>query len=180
VTLDEERMLIERAKSDPVQFAALYDLYVDRIYNYLFQRTGNHADAEDLTARVFLRALTHVRSYTYRGVPLSAWLYRIAHNAVVNWYRDRRRHQVVALDAAVWTRESSAGPELLTQAQEQERRLLEVIRGLPADRQHLLVLKFSEGLSNSQIAEVMDRSEGAIKSLYHRTLLSLRHELERG
>jgi RNA polymerase sigma-70 factor (ECF subfamily) len=174
---EQERVLIERAQADPLEFAALYDRYVDRVYNYVYQRTGNHVDAEDLTARTFLRAFTHLERYMFRGVPFSAWLYRIAHNAVANWYRDRQRHQVVSLDALVPLRQEEERPEDLAQAHDERTSMLESIRQLPAERQQLLILKFSEELTNAQIARVMGRTEGAIKSLYHRTLLALRQDL---
>lgn len=176
---EQERVLVERAQNDPLAFAALYEVYVDRIYNYIYQRTGNHSDAEDLTTRTFLKAFVHLEHYTFRGVPFSAWLYRIAHNAVANWYRDRRRHQVISLDALVAHSNDDRKPEVVTQAREEHRTLLEAIHKLPAERQQLLILKFSEGLKNAEIAEIMGRTEGAIKSLYHRTLLALRRELQR-
>jgi RNA polymerase sigma-70 factor (ECF subfamily) len=174
---EDERSLIERAQADPLQFAVLYDRYVDRVYNYIYQRTGNHLDAEDLTARTFVRAFTHLERYMFRGVPFSAWLYRIAHNAVANWYRDRHRHQVVSLDMLVPQKKDEKRPEELTEAQDEQRSLLDAIRQLPPERQQLLILKFSEGLTNAQIAQAMGRTEGAIKSLYHRTLLALRQDL---
>jgi len=177
VASEGDHVLIERAKADPLEFAALYDRYVDRLYNYIYQRTGNHSDAEDLTARTFLRAYTHLQRYTFRGIPFSAWLYRIAHNAVANWYRNRHRHQVVSLDALVLHKRGDEKPEDVTQVQEEHRSLLAAIRRLPLERQQLLTLKFSEELTNAQIGQVMDRTEGAVKSLYHRTLLALRHDL---
>ncbi len=179
VTDEQERVLIERAQADPVEFAVLYDRYVDRIYNYIYQRTGNPFDAEDLTARTFVRAFTHLERYAFRGVPFSAWLYRIAHNAVANWYRDRKRHQVISLDALVPRHADEDGPEDLTQADDECKSLLEALRRLPAERQQLLILKFSEGLTNADIGAVMGRTEGAVKSLYHRTLLALRQDLQR-
>ncbi len=175
----EEQALIERARHDPLAFGELYEHYVDRIYNYLYQRTGNHFDAEDLTARTFMRALSNLDRYTFRGVPFSAWLYRIAHNAHANWYRHRQRHQMVSLEAFNGHPEDSGALEDLTQGRIEKKALLDAIRQLPSDRQELLILKFSEGLTNAAIAEIMGRTEGAIKSLYHRTLLSLRHELEK-
>jgi RNA polymerase sigma-70 factor (ECF subfamily) len=177
---EEESVLIARAQNDPLAFAALYDLYVDRVYNYIYQRTGNHADAEDLTARTFLKAFLHLEGYTFRGIPFSAWLYRIAHNAVANWHRDRHRHQVVSLDAIEEYSRDDARPDDSTQDGEEKKSLLEAIHRLPAERQQLLVLKFSEELKNADIARIMGRTEGAIKSLYHRTLLALREELHRG
>ncbi len=179
VTDAQERVLIERAQEDPEEFAVLYDKYVDRIYNYVYQRTGNAFDAEDLTARTFVRAFTHLERYTFRGVPFSAWLYRIAHNAVANWYRDRKRHQVISLDALVPRQADEDRPDDLAQADDERSSLLTALRRLPPERQQLLILKFGEGLTNADIGSVMGRTEGAIKSLYHRTLLALRQDLQR-
>jgi RNA polymerase sigma-70 factor (ECF subfamily) len=176
---EQERLLVERAQADPSAFAALYEKYADRIYNYIYQRTGNRSDAEDLTARAFVRAFANLERYVFRGVPFSAWLYRIAHNAVANWHRDRKRRQVVSLDALVVHTRDELKPENLTQTREATRGLLDAIRRLPADRQQLLILKFSEGLTNREIGQIMGRTEGAIKSLHHRTLLALRRDLQR-
>lgn len=173
----DESALIERAKVDKEAFGLLYERYVDKIYNYVYYRTGNIADAEDLTARIFFRALSHIGNYDDRGIPFSAWLYRIAHNLVANWHRDRSRRKIISLDDIAQWRVQEASPELATQLIEDKDALLKAIRRLPADRQELLILKFVERLSNSEIGNVMGRSEGAIKSLYHRTLLALRDDL---
>ncbi len=173
----DERELVERARRDPEAFGLLYERYVAQIYRYLYYRTGNPQDAEDLTARTFYRALEHLPRYQERGLPFSAWLYRIAHNIVVNWQRDRRRHPVVALDRVVTHTEESNPQEVLEEEEERER-LREAFRALAPDRQELLILKFVEGMSNAQIGAIMGRSEGAIKSLYHRTLLELKKNLE--
>jgi RNA polymerase sigma-70 factor (ECF subfamily) len=176
----DDTELIERAKTDKEAFGELYELYVDRIYNYVYYRTGNVEDAEDLTARIFFKAMQHIGNYHDRGVPFSAWLYRIAHNLVANWHRDRSRRKIISLDDIVQWQAPEKGPEFVTQLMEDKDALLAAIRRLPADRQELLILKFVERLSNAEIGEIMGRSEGAIKSLYHRTLLSLRDDLQRG
>lgn len=176
--LVDEVALVELAKTDPEAFGLLYERYVDRIYNYIYYRTGNHHDAEDLTAKVFYQAMNHISRFVQRGAPFSSWLYRIAHNLVANWHRDRSRRKVVALDQlAVVSRQKDDG--LLQQVVQGERRdaLLAAIRCLPADRQQLLILKFVERLPNAEIGQIMGRSEGAIKSLYHRTLVALRQQL---
>jgi RNA polymerase sigma-70 factor, ECF subfamily len=175
---EEQEILQRAAKGDLEAFGVLYGTYVDRIFNYVYYRTGNVHDAEDLTARVFYRALNHIHTYSDRGVPFSAWLYRIAHNLVANWHRDRSRHQEIPLSDAPNLHYKGDPPELaLMQSQEHEA-LLRLIRHLPSERQHLLILKFVEHMSNIEIGETMGRSEGAVKSLYHRTLLALRDELE--
>ena len=133
-------------------------------------------EAEDLTSRVFHRALNHINHYDNRGVPFSAWLYRIAHNLVANWHRDNSRRKEVPLEDHTACRTARAPEARVVNNQELED-LLKVIRRLPAERQQLLILKFVEGMSNAEIAVIMMRSEGAIKSLYHRTLLALRDEM---
>jgi len=173
----DESALIERAKTDKEAFGELYERYVDRIYSYVYYRTGNVADAEDLTARIFFRAMQHIGNYKDQGVPFSAWLYRIAHNLVANWHRDRSRRKIISLDDIAQWQVNENGPELAAQLMENQEALLQAIRRLPSDRQELLILKFVERLSNAEIGDIMGRSEGAIKSLYHRTLLALREEL---
>lgn len=173
----DESLLIEQAKSDPGAFGLLYENYLQKIYNYVYYRTGNHHDAEDLTAKTFQRAMKHISRYEQRGVPFSAWLYRIAHNVVANWHRDQSRRKVVALDELVLYQRWQQSPEGLVEENEEKRELLKAIRRLPADRQQLLILKFVEGMSNEATGQIMGRSEGAIKSLYHRTLLALRKEM---
>jgi len=168
-----ESELVARAKEDAEAFGQLYERYVDKIYNYVYYRTGNHHDAEDLTAKTFYQALRHVHRYTDRGLPFSAWLYRIAHNLVANWHRDRSRRQVIALDEIAWVTHREH-PESGLEDEDDQRMLMRLIRRMPADRQQLLILKFVEQMSNLEIARIMGRSEGAIKSLYHRTLLALR------
>jgi RNA polymerase sigma-70 factor (ECF subfamily) len=176
--LADESGLIERAKTDPEAFGILYERYVNKVYSYIYYRVGNHHDAEDLTARTFHRALDHIDHYVQRGAPFSAWLYRIAHNLVANWHRDHSRRKVVSLEDVNLSPPLREGPQHLAEQKEEENELLTAVRQLPADRQQLLILKFVEEMSNTQIGVVMGRSEGAIKSLYHRTLLSLREMLE--
>ncbi|NDJ53533.1 MAG: sigma-70 family RNA polymerase sigma factor [Chloroflexi bacterium] len=174
--LDEDD-LVEYAKTDADAFGEIYQRYVKRIYNYVYYRTGDQNDAEDLTARVFQRALSHIGRYENRGLPFSAWLYRIAHNLVVNWHRDRGRRSLIGLDDVVLSSLKSDAPEAVTERREEAELLLQAVRTLPEERQQLLYLKFIERLSNAEIGEIMGRSEGAIKSLYHRTLIALRRRI---
>jgi RNA polymerase sigma-70 factor (ECF subfamily) len=169
--------LIARAKQDPEAFGLLYERYVGCIYNYTYYRTGNHQDAEDLTARTFYRALRRISHYVDRGAPFSAYLYRIAHNVVANWYRDNSRRQIISLDELVTWVFRREEPASLAEEHENQDLLLQAVRQLPPERQQLLILKFVEQMRNAEIAEVMGRTEGAIKSLYHRTLEALRQEL---
>ena len=177
VEFNEDDILLEASRGDREAFGLLYERYIERIFNYVYYRTGNLHDAEDLTARVFQRAMNHIHNYTDRGVPFSAWLYRIAHNLVANWHRDRARRQEIPLDDLPVLPSKDDRPEAsLVRSQEQDS-LLKLIRQLPPERQTLLILKFVENLSNADIGIIMGRSEGAVKSLYHRTLLALRDQI---
>lgn len=174
----DEKELVELAKEDKEAFGELYERYMPKIYNYIYYRTSNTHDAEDLTARVFFRAMSHIGNYVDKGVPFQAWLYRIAHNLVANWHRDQGRRKVIALDDYVAHTLKSESPDRLAEELEEQEKLMAAIERLPEDRQQLLLLKFIDQMSNAEIGEIMDRTEGAIKSLYHRTLLSLRDELQ--
>ncbi len=177
VDADDEAVLESAIGGSTEAFGVLYERYVTRIYNYIYYRVGNANEAEDLTERVFLRALRHIENYTHRGLPFSAWLYRIAHNLVANWHRDNSRRKDVPLDDGLLISQHFNFPEQELMRSEEQARLLDVIHKLPNDRQELLILKFVDDLSNIEIGRVMGRTEGAIKSLYHRTLLSIRDEL---
>lgn len=176
--ISDELALKRAAQGDQEAFGILYDRYVGRIYSYIYYRTGNQHDAEDLTARVFFRAMRHVENYKDRGLPLSAWLYRIAHNLVANWHRDNSRKKEIPLDEIILVRHSGELPEAVLIDNEEKENLLLVIHRLPSDRQQLIILKFVEHMSNAEIGQVMGKSEGAVKSLYHRTLLSLRGDFD--
>ena len=168
--------LVDRARTDPEAFGMLYERYVKRIYNYVYYRTGSHEDAEDLTANVFQRAVQRLSTYSDRGLPFVAWLYRIAHNVVANWYRDEGRRRTLPLDS-VPTQVRADGPEHQVEQNAERDRVLTVLRKLTPERQQLLVLKFIDQMSNAEIGQVLNRSESAVKSLYHRTLEELRAEL---
>lgn len=165
-------------QGDAEAFSVLYEKYVARIFNYIYYRVGNSFDAEDLTARVFMRAYSHIGSYNQRGLPFSAWLYRIAHNLVANWYRDTSRRKDISLDEPLQLIDHRTNlPENELVLSEERERMLEIIRKLPTERQELLILKFVDDLSNAEIGQVLGRTEGAVKSLYHRTLMSLRDDM---
>ena len=175
---NDEQTLTLAVKGDQQAFGVLYERYVGRIYNYIYYRTGNVYDAEDLTERVFFRALRHIGSYNNRGLPFSAWLYRIAHNLVANWHRDNSRRKEIPLEEGILPPFHGVHPEAFLLQTEEQDRLLRVVRCLPAERQQLLILKFVDHLSNAEIGLIMGRTEGAVKSLYHRTLLTIRDDLD--
>ncbi|MEK7214880.1 MAG: sigma-70 family RNA polymerase sigma factor, partial [Chloroflexota bacterium] len=171
---DSDEVLVERAKADLEAFGSLYERYVGPIYSYIYHRTGVVADSEDLTERVFMQALTHLGGYSYRGMPFSGWLYRIAHNSVANWYRDHARHKSVPLDDAFLGAEDGGNELDQVEAVTLVRR---AVGALAPERQQILLLKFVQDLPHAEIGKIMGRSEGAVKALLFRTLRSLKEEL---
>jgi RNA polymerase sigma-70 factor, ECF subfamily len=169
-----DRELVAQAKRDRAAFGALYERYVDRVYTYLYYRTDSPADAEDLTARTFYQALSRLDDFEERGLPFGAWLFTIAHNLVANYHRDRSRHRTTPIHAG----NEPAAPSPFT-ASEDAQAIEAAISKLSPERQHLILLKYGEGMSNAEIGSVLGRSEGAVKSLLRRTLAALKRELER-
>ena len=176
---EPDEILAVEARDNREAFGVLYERHVRRIYNYVYYRTGNAADAEDLTSRTFFQAMNNLHRYQVQAVPFSAWLYRIAHNLVANWHRDTGRHRAASTDVLLGIASDDAEPQDTAEIGEERRELHQAIRNLAADRQQLLLLKYSEELSNDEIATIMGRTEGAIKALLHRTVKGLRDDLMR-
>jgi len=171
--------IIDRAiAGDEEAFCILYEQNIKKIYSYIYYRTGNIYDAEDLTARVFQRALSHITKYERTNVPFTAWLYRIAHNLVANWHRDSKRKKEVSLEDYTNLRSKHEFLDRQVEKKEEISHLLDAIHQLSDDRQMVIILKYVEDLSNKEIGQIMGKTEGAIKSLYHRTLIELRELLE--
>ena len=175
--LTEEAVIKRASEGDTEAFSFIYERYVSRIYSYIFYRIGSEADAEDITSRVFYRAFGHIGNYVDKGVPFSAWLYRIAHNLIANWHRDSHRRKEVPLEDQMELPARADHPERALEKSQEMELLLRGIRRLSPERQQLLILKFVEDYSNAEIGEIMGKSEGAIKSLYHRALIALREEM---
>ncbi len=176
--LFEEDILVERAREDPEAFGILYQRYVEKIYSYIYYKVGNQEDAEDLTAKVFLKAFNHIKNYENRGLPFYAWLHRIAHNLLANWHRDRSRRKVIPLGELPISSGGDTDPLISLEKEERLRKVMAAVRSLPPDKQEVIYLKFVERLSNQEIALIMGKTENAIKALYHRALIALREKLK--
>ena len=178
--LVDEGALVAAAKRDPREFCPLYELYVDRIYRFAYRRVGTHHEAEDITAQTFQQALQALPAYEWRGLPFGAWLFRIAGNIINRRGRTSGR-EVAVEDVTVFSgyEETDDDPADLAWRSEEAGELAEKIKQLPPDQQRVLVLKFSHGMKNREIGDLMGRSEGAIKQLVHRALVSLRATMER-
>ena len=166
----DERTLIEAAQADPARFVDLYERNFHRVYGYVIRRTGSRAEAEDITSAVFERALTNLARYEWRGLPFSAWLYRIAANAIA----DRRRQ--IERDSA------DPPPDVpdTGESEDTERRamLFQLVERLPEAQRHVIEMRFIDQKSIREIANALDRSEGAIKQLQLRALENLRKSME--
>ena len=168
------RNYVKKAKGrDPEAFGRLYDEYVDQIFRYIFYKVGNFAEAQDLTGQTFLRAFENIDSYEMRDVAFSSWLYRIAHNLVVDSFRRESRRENVPIDEQPPPPSLRGNPVEAVMADQDSERLYRAMQKLTHNQREVLVLKFIDNLSNSQIAEIMGISVGAVKSTQKRGLLSL-------
>ena len=172
----QDGALIELAKADPVAFGELYERYAGKIYNYIYYRTGNEHDAEDLTARVFFRAMKRLPSYTDRGLPFSAWLYRIARNHMIDHLRSRPRQIISSLDAAPEIPEKKAEQVMDRSLDRYE--LTYALERLTSDQRHVVTLRFLDGFTTAETAEIIGKTEDAVKKLQARGLVQLRRIIE--
>ncbi|MGH2996913.1 MAG: sigma-70 family RNA polymerase sigma factor [Gaiellaceae bacterium] len=177
VSSAQVRQLVERAQSgDRNALEELYLLHFDRVYSYLHLTVANRHDAEDLTTQTFLKMLESIGRFRWQSAPFSAWLFRIAHNLAMDHFRAHRRWQPEEevpepLDSAEPSAETVAMRSIGRQS------MMELIEGLSGEQQQVLTLKFVFNFSNGEVATILDKSEGAIKSLQHRALVSLQKQI---
>jgi RNA polymerase sigma-70 factor (ECF subfamily) len=173
----EDEALIERAtRRDRDAFGRLYERYFDRVYTYLYYRTRSDADAADLAAQAFLNAWKAIDRYQPTGAPLLAWLLRIAHNLVTDHHR--RRRDAVTLDFDIMDNRSESDPAALTEQVMTKEALHRAIRRLPEEQQQVLLLRFVQGLGHAEVANLIGKSEGAVRTIQYRALIGLRLKLE--
>ena len=171
-TESDERLLIEAAQNDPSRFAELYEQNFHRVYAYVARRVRGRAEIQDLTAQVFHQALANLGKFKWRGSPFAAWLYRIASNAIADRARQKSRESA---DQPNPSSEGSAATDL--EAVERRARLFSAVDKLPEDQRRVIVMRFADEKSIREIAEELDRSEGAVKQLQFRALENLRNRL---
>jgi len=173
----DERLLLERAREyDPEALGEIYDGYSEKIYRYIYRYLSEARLAEDLTAEVFLKLLEAIKASKGPRTHLSAWLYRLAHNLVVDHFRRRPQGESLPLEEGL-----VAAPEDVTVVVEKklaQQQLRAAISHLTTDQQQVIVLKFVEGLSNAKVGQVLGKTEGAVKSLQHRALDALHGIME--
>jgi RNA polymerase sigma-70 factor (ECF subfamily) len=171
------RRLVERAQQDDRQaLEELYLLHFDRIYSYLHMSVGNRHDAEDLTTQTFTKMLESIKRFRWQSAPFSAWLFRIAHNLAMDHFRASRRWQP---EEEVPEPRDELEPSAEAAAMQTIGResMLELIEGLSTEQQQVLTLKFVFNLPNAEVATILGKTEGAVKSLQHRALVSLQKHI---
>lgn len=170
----DERLLIEAAQKDPTRFADLYECNFERVYAYVCRRIGNRDEAQDVTSEVFQQALANLRRFEWRGVPFTAWLLRIAANAIADrWRRSSREQQPSDDDPEPYPVDPVNIEEV-----EQRAKLFRLVQTLPADQRRVIEMRFAEEKSIREIAAELNRTEGAVKQLQFRGIQSLRAQLE--
>ena len=174
--MQDEESLIRRAKQhDQEAFAQLYEEYFDKIYRYVALKVGDRMEAEDITQQVFLKAIKSISSFKWNGFPFSSWLFRIAHNQVVDYLRKKAKREAVALDDALLT--SDDDPQLEFERKLDIEQLALATKKLTRAQQEVISLRFAGELPIAQVAKVMGRSEGAVKALQHSAVIALRRVL---
>jgi RNA polymerase sigma-70 factor (ECF subfamily) len=176
--LPNERQLVLQAQAGNSEaFGQLYDAYMERIYRFVYFRVEDQQTAEDITSQVFLKAWSNLDRFSFNRTPYLAWLYTIAHNAVIDHYRTRK--VTAALDDVQLSQQDHA------EAVENEidlgvemKSIKEALQTLTDDQQKVLTLKFIEGMSNNEIARQLGKREGAIRALQMRGLQALAKQLE--
>ena len=170
--------LVARAVArDQAAFAELYDRYLERVYRYMYFRTANRIDAEDLTEQVFLQAWAAIERFRWQGKPFQAWLYTVAHNVVVDWRRRAAPSQSLDDGEHPIDLESTSATQAMAQWIDADL-LANAIKRLTPDQQQVITLKFLDGFDTATVAQLMDKREGTVRALQLRALQSLRRELQ--
>lgn len=177
VALANEGRLIERAKADPAQFAAVYDHYYSRVYTFVRYRVVDPATADDLTSDIFTTAFSRLSSYRPDRAPFAAWLFGIARNTVNSHFRRARYRRWLGLDAAGEQPDRSPQPDEAAARREQAHDLLQAVGRLSDREQEVLALKFAGGLTNRTIAELTGLSESNVGVTVYRAIRRLRADL---
>jgi RNA polymerase sigma-70 factor, ECF subfamily len=174
---DDEQLIKQVKNGDDEAFGMLYEQYAEVIFRYVYSHLENRLDAEDLTEEIFLRAWRALPKYDERGLPFSAFLFRIARNSLIDYYRQRK--VVTSLDD-MELQSKEAGPEEAVDVQIENQDLRKTIAELREDYRNVLIFRFLSGLSPEETAQVMQRSVGAVRVLQHRALSALKDLMERG
>lgn len=173
MSIDERDVVCRATRGDAGAFSQLYNEYFDKVYRYIYLRVGNQAEVEDLTQEVFVKALEAIGSYQWRNLSFAAWLFRIAHNHVVDYLRKEGKVERVVWDDNATSLEEPNVASAAERALELEELRKNIERLSPAQRA-VVLLRFGGGLSVTEVAKVLGKSPGTVKALQHSGLVALR------
>ena len=174
-----DRYVVLAQKGESSAFEALYDHFYDQIFRYIAFKTSDSLIAEDLTEDVFLRMLESIRKFKPQGHPFSSWIFRIAHNRVIDHYRKRGRDKNVPLDTILTTvGESQSTLDTYVETKLAMREVNQAMENLTDLQREVLNLRFAGGLSIKETAEALNRNENSVKALQHSAVKKLRVLLE--
>ena len=177
--MQDEQSLVRRAQQhDQMALTQLYEENFDKIYRYIVLKIGERTEAEDMTQQVFINALKSISSFKWKGAPFSAWLYRIAHNQVVDYLRKKSKRATVPLNESL--RDKDPNPATMMENKLDIEQLAMAAKRLTKAQQEVISLRFTSDLPIAQVARIMGRSEGAVKALQHSAVSALRRELAAG
>ncbi|MDP2920380.1 MAG: sigma-70 family RNA polymerase sigma factor [Dehalococcoidia bacterium] len=178
--MQEEQDLVRRARQgDKEAFAALYESHYGRIYRYVVVKIGRRVEAEDMTQQVFVKAYKSIASYQMQGAPFSAWLFRIAHNQIVDYIRRVSKRPTILLDESLPI-PGTSDPQGEVELKLNFEQVVEATRQLTKAQREVVSLRFAGEMSISEVAATMGKSEGAIKALQHSAIRALRKTLKAG
>ena len=177
--MQNEVSLIRRAQQhDQEALTQLYEDNFDKIYRYVALKIGDKIEAEDMTQQVFLHALQSISSFRWRGIPFSAWLFRIAHNQVVDYLRRKAKQATVPLDESQTS--SDSNPQSMAEHGLDIEQLVSATKQLTEAQREVISLRFAGELPIAQVAKVMGKTQGAVKALQHSAIVALRKALSVG
>ena len=170
--LNEEYLVQQAVNGNQSAFTQLYDEHFDRIYRYVYFRVNSRAEAEDLTQEVFIKALGAIGSYKQRKVPFASWLFRIAHNQIIDYVRKQSKQKRASLDEAAEV--SVEDPVTMAEQKFEIDELTAAVKKLPSAQQEVISLRFIAGLPIAEVAKTLGKSEGTVKALQFNGTASLR------
>ncbi|MGB2815193.1 MAG: sigma-70 family RNA polymerase sigma factor [Dehalococcoidales bacterium] len=178
--MQDEESLVRRAKeNDEAALAQLYEENFDKIYRYIVLKTGDRTEAEDMTQQVFLKAFKSISGYRSKGSPFSSWLFRIAHNQMVDYWRKKSKRTTVPLEESM-VGSSNSNPSSEVERKTDIENLVAATKQLTSLQREVVSLRFAGGLSLAEVAKAMGKNEGAIKALQHSAVVSLRKIMAAG
>jgi len=177
--LENEKELVTRAKKDEQAFTILYDFYFPKIYRYIFTRIGNHDTTEDLVSQIFLKVFTNLNSYSYQGYSFGAWVYKIATNTLIDYYRRESRKKEVCLNNIKDMPSGNPLPLVEMEIKEKRRKVNVILRQLPYKYQEILYLRFFADKSNKEIAAALKISINNVRVITHRALKQFKENYDK-